>query len=174
MMNVEEQIAEALMEQTVLKKTSKISVKEICDSGHISRTTFYKHFKDINDVVAYIIRHDAMKNLDVYVKNNCSAQMIMENWFASFYVHRNFYRIAINENGQNSLFATVLDLIEEYNISIFRPLIEDAQELEYCAYKYSALQVMLLKKWIMDGMTISPEKLAYIHLTNYLGCKFTD
>ena len=173
-MDIKENIASSFMNLAIKEHASKIPVKQICEAAHISRTTFYKYFKDVYDVIEYIIKQDAMQTLDLYVKNRRSGQMIMANWFASFYAHKNFYRIAITESGQNSFFETVLSLIEEYNIVVFKPLIKDEQELAYCAYKYSALQVMLLRKWILDGMKISPEELAHIHMKDYLRLKFTD
>ena len=173
-MGIKGLVASALIDLAIKEHTSRIPVKLICDAAHISRTTFYKYFKDVYDIIEYIIKQDAMQTLDVYVKNRCSGQMIMANWFASFYAHKDFYRIAITESGQNSFFETVLSLIEEYNIVVFKPLIKDEQELAYCAYKYSALQVMLLRKWILDGMKMSPEELAYIHMKDYLCLKFTE
>ena len=41
-----ESIIETYKQLVIQNKTSKITVKEICETMHISRTTFYKYFKD--------------------------------------------------------------------------------------------------------------------------------
>ena len=54
------------------KDSSKITVKEIVDRADISKSTFYCHYNDINDLVAEI-QNDVLKNakevLDEYIKN---------------------------------------------------------------------------------------------------------
>ena len=54
------------------KDSSKITVKEIVDRADISKSTFYCHYNDINDLVAEI-QNDVLKNakdcLDEYTKN---------------------------------------------------------------------------------------------------------
>ena len=171
-MDLKKLIALSLIDIITENKTSKITVTQLCDTAGVSRTTFYKHFKDVYEVIEYIFIQDAMRNMDMYVKNKLNARIIMENWFASFCIHKEFYRIAIAENGQNSLIETIISLVEEYNRKIFSTITDDETELEYCAYKYSVLQVMLMKKWMLDGMKIPPEKIAKIFLTDYIGLQF--
>ena len=38
------------------KPLDKITVQELCDQAEIHRSTFYKHFSSIFDVVAYITK----------------------------------------------------------------------------------------------------------------------
>ncbi len=55
------------------KDSSKITVKEIVDRADISKSTFYCHYNDINDLVAEI-QNDVLKNakecLEEYAQNN--------------------------------------------------------------------------------------------------------
>jgi hypothetical protein len=41
-------------------------------------------------------------------------------------------------------------------------------DLEYISYKYSSLQAMLLKKWMLDGMKIQPSKLAQYFAKDFI------
>lgn len=38
------------------------------------------------------------------------------------------------------------------------------QDIEYYSYKNACLNVMLLKKWMQEGMIVSPEKMAEYYL----------
>lgn len=167
MKDIKDQIAEKFVELTLKNNKTNISVKEICAETLVSRTTFYKYFKDSYSVIEYIFIQDSMESMDILVKNHLGARVIMEYWFCSFLKHREFYKIAIVEEGQNSFFETVIQTVEEYNKKLFSPQY-NGEELEYCAYKYAALQVMLLKKWIKDGMKASPEMIAECFLKDYL------
>ena len=49
-------IGAALVEILEHKPLDKITVQELCDQAEIHRSTFYKHFSSIFDVVAYITK----------------------------------------------------------------------------------------------------------------------
>ena len=49
-------IGAALVEILEHKPLDKITVQELCDQTEIHRSTFYKHFSSIFDVVAYITK----------------------------------------------------------------------------------------------------------------------
>ena len=54
-MKIKETIVKTYKDLVIAKKSSKISVKELCQAVGISRTTFYKHFKDTYDVIEYML-----------------------------------------------------------------------------------------------------------------------
>ena len=166
-MNIKEEIIKTYIQLVMNNMTTDITVKEICDIAKISRTSFYKYFKDSYNIIEYIFTQDAMYSLEPLINNDLSVQTIMENWYLSFYRHKDFYLVAIKENGQNSLFDTVLNIVEEYNRKIFTPYASGV-DFEYISYKYSSLQAMLLKKWMLDGMKIQPSKLAQYFAKDFI------
>ena len=68
-MDLKKLIALRLIDIITENKTSKITVTQLCDTAGVSRTSFYKHFKDVYEVIEYIFIQDAMRNMDMYVKN---------------------------------------------------------------------------------------------------------
>lgn len=54
-------IAEKMKKIMATKPLDKIRVTEICREAEIERPTFYYHFKDKYDLVAWIFFHDAFK-----------------------------------------------------------------------------------------------------------------
>lgn len=161
-MSIKELITVTYHDLVVKKNTSKISVKEVCDTCHISRTTFYKYFKDCYEIIDYILLNDAIVPTYDLVKQHVDGKLTTINWYLSFYKHREFYIIAIKEHGQNSLFDTIIANLFEENYRLHREAFpqQDAIDHEYLSYKYASSQAMLLKKWMMDGMVVSPTKMA--------------
>lgn len=160
-------IVESYKALVLKNKTTKISVKELCESIGISRTTFYKYFRDSYDIIEYIFVSDAMIPMDTLIANKIGTKTVMENWYSSFYRNKDFYQFAIRENGQNSLFDTIISQLTEYNKKIYCRVF-DGDDLEYCSYKYAATQAMLLKKWMVEGMRIQPEKMAEYFMHNMM------
>ena len=52
--NTDETIKNAFISLLQTKKIHTITINEICNKSHISRTTFYVHYEDI-----YALSHDA-------------------------------------------------------------------------------------------------------------------
>ena len=160
-----EMITEAYKELVIRRKTTRISVKELCENMGISRSTFYKYFKDSYDIIEYVFVQDAIVPLDALMANGIKSRIIVENWYISFYKNKEFYRVAIGEDGQNSLFDTIIQILTEYNKGLHKNNLS-GDDLEYFSYKYAATQAMLLKKWMLEGMKISPEKMAVYFIQN--------
>lgn len=169
-MSKKEEIADLYRQLAVQKKTTKLSVQEICDQCHISRTTFYHYYKDVKDIIEYTLLQDAIVDNYQLIENKViDDQTATLNWYLSFYKHKNFYLIAFREEGQDSLFEIVLNLLYKYNIRCFTKIydIKDEVDMDYYAYKAAATQAMLLKKWMHDGMEVSPYKMAKYYLHTY-------
>ena len=49
-MKSKDEIIKKYKQLVIKKKSSKLTVKELCEEVHISRTTFYKHFKDTYEI----------------------------------------------------------------------------------------------------------------------------
>lgn len=166
-MNRKEKIIELYKELVIKKQGAKVTVKEICEEMGISRTTFYKYFKDTYDIMEYILINDAINKMKVLCEEKLDRRTIIESWYVSFYVNKEFYFYAMKDDGQNSLFNTLIQKLTEFNIELYEEYFEN-EDIEYYAYKYASLQAMLLKKWIHDGMKVEPRKMVEYFLTDLL------
>ena len=77
-MNSKERIISKYKELVVKKQGAKITVKEVCDELDISRTTFYKYFKDTYDILEYIFVNDAICQMEVLYAANLDKRTITE------------------------------------------------------------------------------------------------
>ncbi|MBR0093463.1 MAG: TetR family transcriptional regulator, partial [Lachnospiraceae bacterium] len=78
------------------KSIDKIRITEICRAAEIERSTFYYHFKDKYDLVAWIFFYGAFKTDIISVKSSAKAMNRMRKDFI-------FYKRAYEDTSQNPL-----------------------------------------------------------------------
>ncbi len=144
------------------EKTSEISVSEICRHAGISRKTFYNHFQDRFSILESIIFEEIEKPLCLALKRHFSNREAIHMIFSNLLLEKDFYKIAIMENCQNSLFDSLIEclakVISENN---YEPELTE-KEQEYLNYKFAAEIVLMIKKWMSEGMNESPEFMSKI------------
>ena len=99
----------------------------------ISRTTFYKYFRDCYDIVEQVFKDEILNPIDVMLQNGLDNRTVVENWYLSFYKRREFYTYAIRDDSQNSLFATIIHSLQDYNRRLFSSSLS-GEDLEYLSY----------------------------------------
>lgn len=142
----------------------KLTVSEICEEAQISRKTFYKYFKDKNDIVEQILIKDILlpmqKLRELYINMELPSGMILEWQYQQFYKERKFYERISAFTGQNSFYEFILKHSTEIISEKLKILKLSDIEKEYMTYFYASSHTMLLVKWIKDGMIISPKQIA--------------
>lgn len=166
-MVTKERIIKMYKNLVIQKQSTKIAVKEICANLEISRTTFYKYFKDSYDVLECIFVNDAISQMEVLYQSKLDKKTIIEGWYISFYKNKEFYQYAMRDESQNSLFHTVIARLTEFNREVYKKYIP-AEDVEYYSYKYATMQAMLLKKWMQEGMVVEPSRMAEYFLNDFL------
>ena len=148
----------------MLKDFRKLTVSEICEAAEVSRKTFYKYFKDKNDIVEQILIKDIIvpmeKLRELYINMDLPEGMILEWQYQQFYKERKFYERISEFTGQNSFYEFVLKHSSELISKKLKPLQLSDIEHEYMTYFYASSHTMLLVKWIKDGMLIPPKMMA--------------
>lgn len=156
-------IASTYRELVIKNKSLKITVKELCLSTNISRTTFYKYFKDCNEIIEYTLLEDAINpTYELLCNDQIDDSIVALNWYLCFYKNKEFYKIAMLGDGQNSLFDTIIHHLYINNIILYtrRSPESSKTDIEYYAYKNATTQAMLLRKWINEDMCVSIAKMA--------------
>ncbi len=89
-------IAEKMKEIMKQKEIEKIRITEICAAADIERSTFYYHFKDKYDLIAWIFYHDAFNTNVIDEKEAAESMKKMKREVL-------FYRRAYADKSQNAL-----------------------------------------------------------------------
>ena len=79
--------------------------------------------------------------------------------YQHFYDEKEFYVKAMNIEGNNSLEHCLLYCFEEINLEILKDVEISLVEKEYAAYFFAASQVMLIKKWLINDLELTPREM---------------
>ena len=87
--------------------------------------------------------------------------------FESFLYDKDFYKIAIMEDCQNSLYESLIEsltkIISENDKSKEKQMLS-SKEREYVDYRFAADTVFTIKKWMMGGMAESPDFMSKVYI----------
>ena len=93
-------LAQAMKDLMRTEPFSKISVGDICQICHMSRKSFYYHFRDKYDLVNWIFDSEFLQTLRP--EDYRSGWALLADLCAYFYREQEFYRGALQITGQNS------------------------------------------------------------------------
>ena len=144
-------IGAALVEILEHKPLDKITVQELCDQAEIHRSTFYKHFSSIFDVVAYITK-EITEALMCQAESAAGGDVYFD-FITDFYLRyrkalRNLYRTRYRE----MMVIKMSEIIERYYHKLLKELkreIEEDVPLEWMA-KYHAGGMITVGSILLD------------------------
>lgn len=146
-------IADKMRESMKHKPLKKIRVTEICAKAEIERPTFYYHFKDKYDLVAWMFYHDAYETDVISVESAAEAMRQMKNDMI-------FYKRAYEDPSQNALWKYMV----EYFVKRYTELAEEKlgtnvldTQLAYSIRFFCMGAVGLTQEWVMNDTITSAE-----------------
>ncbi len=168
-------ISDRLVKLSEKKRLSKISVTDLCKECDINRSTFYYHFKDIQDVIHWIYHTEAsvpVREKILSSEDPKDTSFVTRDILRNLYSRHSFYTQAIRIEGQNSLEEYILAEAKENWALIFDKRLEESNiqksdlhrdtltlieaALEYYCYGHYILTV----NWLKRGMDVEPDRLA--------------
>lgn len=161
----------ALLELCEAKELSKITVRDLEDKTGFSRPTFYRHFKDKDDLVQYvydkIVLRQPAENCE---EESCTGEEInTENiyeWIVAdlrgMKKYRRFMKMACMQDGLNSLWAHMISEGRKSDLEWHRIMHggELTKEMKDASDYHSAASVYITIEWILTDMQDSEEELA--------------
>ena len=152
----------ASMKKLMRKKPfEKISVSDICEDCGINRKSFYYHFRDKYELVAWIYASGAEKSMG----GQDGFMGVDESAAALNLVRRNrvFYKKAFADSSQNALWQ----YIQEYNVEMYSNMLkrhyglsELSEEVLFSLQYHCHGCLGLTYDWVMSDFPISAEELA--------------
>lgn len=145
---------------TLLKEKSihKISVREICDTAEINRTTFYKYYGSqydlLEDIESILIDELTQKISEKGEKRMLHILKMIDK-------NSETYSLFLNNNTSPSFLQRVFDIPAIYDQ--INKITEDDADNDYNDYLYEFLTwggYSVVKKWINKENRESPEKMA--------------
>lgn len=146
-------IADKMKELMKTKPLDKIRVTEICRIAEIERPTFYYHFKDKYDLVAWIFLSDAYETDVISAESAAQGMAKMRQDFI-------FYKRAYDDVSQNALWQYMLEyFVKRYEVVAKEKLHTDVldTQLKFSIRLYCYGCVGMMKEWLLNDNTTSAE-----------------
>jgi probable dihydroxyacetone kinase regulator len=152
-------MAESLKKMLSRTTLDKITVKDIADDCDVNRQTFYYHFKDIYDLVEWIVNNATVEALgDNSDTESCKKgyisilESLRENKALITNLYRSISRKTLEEYIGDIFYKYLLDIIIDHaeGMSV------SYENITFIArfYKYSFTGLLL--DWVKTGMTEDP------------------
>ncbi|MCR5202057.1 MAG: TetR/AcrR family transcriptional regulator C-terminal domain-containing protein [Lachnospiraceae bacterium] len=154
-------IANTMRDIMAKKPIDKIRVTEICKEAQIERPTFYYHFKDKYDLVAWIFFSSAYNTNIIDIKSAAEALNSMKNDFI-------FYKRAYEDNSQNPLWKYMVEYFVKRYADIARERLETEvldTQLVYSIRLYCYGAVGMTREWLLND-NITPAETAVTMMFN--------
>ena len=153
----------ALMKE---KSVNQITVKELVEEVDINRSTFYLHFKDIQDLLREI-----EENMEAQIKRaieehpivsgNENASYFIEDMFRVLDEEREISKALIGPNGDMGFIHRIERIIKENSRGTLEKMFPGKKEdLKYFYAFCLSGGLGLVKVWLNEGEEKSPEEMA--------------
>lgn len=153
----------ALMKE---KNVNQITVKELVEEVDINRSTFYLHFKDIQDLLREI-----EENMEAQIKRAIEEHPIVSNNENAFYFIEDMFRVLdeereiskalIGPNGDMGFIHRIERIIKENSRGTLEKMFPGKKEDLKYFYAFCLSGCLgLVKVWLNEGEEKSPEEMA--------------
>ncbi|MBQ9156401.1 MAG: TetR/AcrR family transcriptional regulator C-terminal domain-containing protein [Eubacterium sp.] len=161
--NTKKIFAEALQEMVKTKEVSKIRVKDLCERCGADRKTFYYHFHDKNELVAWIFAKDyeeAMRPYEDEYPEKHAADTLK-----AMYQKKGFYRKVFEDRSQNDISQYIFEYFVELGRSnAKRRLGEESIDTltDYAIKSHAYACIGHTVQWLNGVTGYTPEEFAHL------------
>lgn len=160
--NTKQELARAIQILSRGRDIKDIQVKDLCHFCKINRSTFYYHFYDKYELVAWIFYQTFLqaskqaKTINDADMIQCMLEKILEK--------KDFFVKALTDHSQNNLREYILNFYIQSEKEVLmlyydgKPL---SEELEYAIYQYSYGSMGITIDWLLGKNKYTAKKLAY-------------
>ena len=158
-----EKIYYALMTLLKTKKFNDIYVKDICAEAGINRSSFYEHYRDINDLMIKTEEKLSSGISEIFNKSENFDRRCFIAFFEFICEHRDFYYAYLTYNEYTAMGQA--DFVKYLNSAQNQSEKDDDVQF-HMAFFSGGLQA-ICKAWILTGMKKTPEQMTDIIFEEY-------
>jgi AcrR family transcriptional regulator len=164
-------LSKALMELIIERGYEGITIQDITDRANVSRTTFYLHFRDKDELLfasmtkiydGLVGSHEGFMPLDAKESDYGLAQCDAGD-FEHVAEYADFYRVMLSRKGSVTFVLQVLSYLSE----IMKPALEAKLNgntpkipLDLIASFFAGAEVGVMKWWLENDMQHTPDEMA--------------
>ena len=153
--------AKAMGELVEKEPLESITVNDIVEKASASRTTFYRYFKDKNDLLAYVYTKMASDLIEHAERTHLSNYGLALDIIKYIQSRPGFFKKAFADSGQNSFFDTYCDYTYEVWLRRINKKYECAPPvLSLMARAYTYGTCAVVREWVLGGYKLPTETVA--------------
>ena len=169
-------LKQSLIELLDKKTIEKITVKEICETADLNRSTFYTHYKDPYDLLRQL-EDELLGELDVHFKklnfidSETESFQLMKTIFEYIEQNADLCRALLGENGDIAFQKEIMMIIQKQRMKDWENRTEfDSEMIQYAKLFGVSGGIGVIQKWLQSGMKKSAtEMAAFIFRLMYQG-----
>ena len=154
--------ADKILQLAKHKPIKNIQIKELCDLCGVERTTFYYHFRDKYDLVAWIFKQNYIE--EASRAETINDERMIREMFHRLSMQKEFFLNALQDSSQNNLREYMLAFyigIEEKVLCEYYHTDSLNEELLYEVRNYSFGCMGQTIDWLLGKNNLSAEKMAH-------------
>jgi AcrR family transcriptional regulator len=153
-------LKQSLIELMKKKPIHEISIKKICETADINRSTFYHHYESQFELFDEILNDIGIDIYEMVKKHSSSPDwmtLILEDAFTYIEDHRETFLVILSENSGFSVGENLTQYVERF----VNTTSEDSSEIsKYCAQFATAGMTSVIWKWLNTEDRMSAKDLA--------------
>lgn len=163
-------LAQSLKSLMGKRSFSKISVADLCENCGMSRKSFYYHFQDKYDLVHWIFQVEFIQTIQD--KGQLSSWELFSQLCRYFYRERDFYRRAIQIQGQNSFRDCFCEAISPAIEDMASDWMDGGRDKKFYTTFFGDAILTSVLRWLSSPQPEPPEQyLEHIHHVLVVGAR---
>ena len=160
-------LREAMIELITEKPLTSITVKDVCARADINRSTFYIHYKDVNDLLLHLEDEMAERLSELCRRHDPRDSMtgdypFLTDLYAFIQENADLCKVLLGGYGDRAYTERICRILRDDFIEAYLSLLcpGDREKIHYfCAFIVPG-NLMLALRWLQDGTRESPEEIA--------------
>ncbi len=149
-------LAAAMKKLMASEPFSKISVGDICEKCDMNRKSFYYHFKDKYDLINWIFNSEFIIGLQNRLYDN--EWDIIRDICTYFYENRDFYRKALQIEGQNSFYEYFREILKIAINEYMKEMFMECVDSDFYVTFYTDAFVTSIVRWLTSRDCMSADE----------------
>ncbi len=160
-------LAESFRELAEVKSIDKVTIQDIVDNCDYSTATFYRHFKDKYDLIAWDYAQKAEELMCGLNEDNALWKQTLIDWANYFLAEKEYLaNLFLHTSGHDSFIQYMTEInyhaFTKHLLAVSNKTALD-EETVLLARAYCLGTVCLSCEWILGNYDIGPERLAKIY-----------
>lgn len=146
------------------RPVDKITIQEIVDNCDFSPATFYRHFSDKYDLIAWDYVHQTTAIMNKIGKDEYEWKDTLWDAMAFYLKNKEYIRNLINNTGGHDAFVRYMseanvDHLTKYILKLSgQKQLDSDTAIHICIYCYGMVQTVC--EWLLDNIKCDPDHLA--------------